>query len=118
MTVSHYKGGCQCGAVTFEADVDLDKTVACNCSRCRRLGSVLAFAPESDFHLISGEENLSEYLFNKKAIHHLFCKTCGIESFARAERPDGVRMIAVNANCLDGVDARALSPKHYDGASV
>jgi hypothetical protein len=26
--------------------------------------------------------------------------------------------VAVNVNCLDGVDARALNVQHYDGASV
>lgn len=117
MPVQHYAGSCQCGAVKFEADLDLDSTITCNCSRCRRLGSVLAFAPKSAFMLHSGEKNLSEYLFNKHNIHHLFCKTCGIQSFGFAKGPDGTDMVAVNANCLDGVDARALKSKAVDGAS-
>ncbi|MGG2475837.1 GFA family protein, partial [Rhizobium sp. BR5] len=29
---------------------------------------------------------------------HLFCSTCGIESFAYADGPDGTPMVAVNAN--------------------
>jgi len=47
MSEQHYKGSCQCGAVTFETDVDLDNTITCNCSRCQRLGSVLAFTPRA-----------------------------------------------------------------------
>ncbi|WP_313613205.1 GFA family protein [Agrobacterium sp.] len=117
MATQHYHGSCQCGAVSFETDADLDNTVVCNCSRCKRLGSVLTFVPKDQFNLVSGEQNLSEYLFNKHKIHHLFCATCGIESFAYADAPDGTPMVAVNANCLDGVDARALSPQAYDGAS-
>ena len=50
MTAEHYSGSCQCGAVAFEADVDISEPVACNCSRCRRLGSVLAFAPRDGLH--------------------------------------------------------------------
>jgi len=118
MAVQHYHGSCQCGAVDFDVDVDLDHTVTCNCSRCRRLGSVLAFAPRDAFTLNSGEDNLTEYLFNKHHIHHLFCKTCGIQGFSYATGPDGTAMAAVNANCLDGVDPRSLSPQQYDGAAV
>ncbi len=118
MTVGHYHGSCQCGAVSFEVDADLDKTVTCNCSRCKRLGSVLAFAPKERFKLLSGEDHLKEYLFNKMKIHHLFCGDCGIESFAYADGPDGTPMVAVNANCLDGVDPRSLKPHLHDGAAA
>ena len=118
MAVQHYHGGCQCGAVRFEADADLDSTVTCNCSRCQRLGSVLSFTPRDKFTLLSGEDNLTEYLFNKRHIRHLFCKTCGIESFAYAAAPDGAPMTAINANCLDGVEPRELKSHHYDGRNM
>ncbi len=117
MAEKHYSGSCQCGAVRFEVDIDLDGAVTCNCSRCQRLGSVLAFAPREKFALKQGEDATQVYLFNTKTIEHRFCRTCGIESFAYGAMPDGTRIAAVNANCLDGVDPRALTPKHVDGAS-
>lgn len=118
MGTKHYLGSCQCGAVSFEADADLDKTVTCNCSRCQRLGAVLTFVPRDAFTLKSGEDNLSEYLFNKKQVHHQFCKTCGIESFAYAAKPDGSEVVALNVNCLEGVDPRALTSSAHDGAAA
>jgi hypothetical protein len=118
MATKHYAGGCQCGAVTYEVDVDLDNTITCNCSRCQRLGAVLAFAPRTSFTVKSGEQNLSEYLFNKKQIRHLFCKTCGIESFAFGAMPDGSPIAAINVNCLEGVEPRSLTPTHVDGRSL
>jgi hypothetical protein len=118
MATQHYSGGCQCGAVRYEVDVDLDNTITCNCSRCGKLGSILAFAPAQAFSLKSGEGAMTDYQFNKHMIHHLFCKTCGIESFARGKHPkDGSEMVAINARCLDGVDPLALSPKFVDGRS-
>lgn len=117
MTVQHYTGSCQCGAVKYEVDVDLDNTITCNCSRCQRLGSVLAFTPRDKFSLKSGSAELTEYLFNKKCIQHQFCKICGIEPFAYGEQPAGSPMVAVNANCLDGVDPRQLKSRHVDGRS-
>jgi hypothetical protein len=115
MPVQHYHGGCQCGAVRYEVDTDLDRTITCNCSRCQKLGSVLSFTPRDKFKLLSGEENLTEYLFNTHKIHHLFCKTCGIESFAYSAMPDGTPMAAINANCLDGVEPRQLNSHPYNG---
>ena len=40
-----YSGGCQCGNVRFESTLELGEVLACNCSRCGRLGSLLAFTP-------------------------------------------------------------------------
>lgn len=115
MKSTHYEGGCQCGAVRYEVDVDLDNTITCNCSRCQRMGFVLAFASLENFQLKSGEEALTEYLFNKKTIRHLFCSACGVESFAYGKMPDGSDTVAVNVNCLSGVDPRALNSQHVDG---
>lgn len=117
MAVEHYKGGCQCGAVSYEVDVDIDHCITCNCSRCRKLGAVLAFAPRESFDLKSGQDSLTEYLFNTRQIHHMFCKICGIQSFSFGAMPDGSPIAAINVNCLEGVDPRALSCQHVDGRS-
>jgi hypothetical protein len=118
MSVEHHSGSCQCGAVAFEADVDISSPVVCNCSRGRRLGSVLAFAPRDAFTVVRGEDALTEYTFNRGVIRHLFCRTCGIEGFAYGRMPDGTPMVAININCLDGVDAHALPARHHDGAAT
>jgi hypothetical protein len=118
MSAQRYTGGCQCGAVRYEITVDLDSTIVCNCSRCRWLGSILAFAPQEHFTLLSGEDRLTDFQFNKNVIHHLFCDVCGIQSFARGTMPDGKAMVAVNARCLDGVEPDNLRPNKVDGRSV
>jgi hypothetical protein len=114
-----YAGGCHCGKVRYEVKADLAAPVlACNCSMCSKKGSLLTFAPAGDFKLLSGEDSLTKYQFNKKVIDHLFCSTCGVTSFARGKKPDGTAMIAINARCLDGVDVQKLPIKHVDGASA
>jgi hypothetical protein len=81
------------------------------------MGFVLAFTSQESFHLLSGQDNLTEYLFNSKAIQHLFCKTCGVESFAYGKMPDGSPTVAINVNCLSGVSSRELNSQHVDGKS-
>ncbi len=115
--MTHYSGGCQCGKVRYEVDADLSQTFACNCSRCGRLGTVLTFTPEENFTLLQGADSLTEYQFNKHVIHHLFCATCGVQSFSRGAKPDGSKMVAINARCLDGVEVDALTPTKVDGRS-
>lgn len=117
MASKQYSGSCQCGAVHYDVTVDLESTITCNCSRCQRMGFVLAFTPRDNFQLKAGEHVLTEYLFNKKQIQHLFCHSCGVESFAYGQMPDGTPTVAINVNCLEGVEPRELPSQHFDGRS-
>ena len=113
-----YSGGCQCGKVRYEVELELGEVLACNCSRCARLGSLLAFAPADKFKLMSGAGDLTKYQFNRKMIEHQFCSTCGIQSFAIGVNPkSGDKMAAINVRCVDGIDADALKVKKVDGKS-
>jgi hypothetical protein len=113
-----YDGGCQCGKVRYQVGLELGTVMSCNCSRCGKLGSLLAFAPVADFKLVSGEGATTDYQFNKHAIQHLFCSSCGIQSFAMGKNRDGSQMAAINVRCLDGVDVDSLTVKKFDGRSL
>lgn len=115
--MTSYHGSCQCGAVSYDVDLDLGSTITCNCSRCQRMGFVLSFTPADKFRLLGGDDELTEYRFGSRTIQHLFCRTCGVESFARGSMPDGSAVIAVNVNCLEGVEPRQLNSQHVDGRS-
>jgi len=113
-----YRGSCHCGAVKYEVELDLSGPVlACNCSMCGRTGSLMTFVPADKFRLLSGEGALTDYQFNTKNIHHLFCTTCGVRSFGRGTGRDGVATCMINVRCLEGVDPLSLEVKHVDGKS-
>ena len=114
-----YRGGCHCGKVAYEVDLALEHAVQCNCSICTKRGLLLAFAPADKFRLIRGEDELQDYRFNTGKIAHLFCRTCGVESFGQGEVPGtGAQMRAINLRCVEGVDLDALPVKRFDGASL
>ena len=113
-----YQGSCHCGAVRFEADLDLAKdTFRCNCTICFKSRAWLASAPAADFRLLAGEANLRDYQFGPKRIHHRFCATCGVRPFSQVSDANGNAMYAVRVNCLDGVDPgefAAAPVKYFD----
>jgi hypothetical protein len=113
-----YTGGCHCGEVRFEVTADLGSVIACNCSLCQKRGALWVFVPADSFALRAGHEDLRDYQFGKKTIHHLFCPQCGVGSFSRGRAPDGKEMMAVNVRCLDDVDATSLKPMPFDGRSL
>lgn len=116
METKTYMGGCHCGKVRYEVETDLAPVFVCNCSHCQIKGLLLNFVTADKFTLLSGEDALTEYQFNKLKIRHLFCNICGVESFAYGEK-EGVAMVAINARCLDDVDLDALEKTKVDGRS-
>jgi hypothetical protein len=112
-----YSGGCHCGEVRYETTTDLAIVGSCNCSICMKRGALWTFVSPDQFALRSGEDCLTDYQFNKRVIHHLFCSVCGVGSFSRGKKPDGSEMVAINVRCLDGVDVAALTLKPVDGKS-
>ena len=114
-----YRGGCHCGAVRYEVEMgNVDTLMACNCSICSRKGHLLTFVPAPAFKLLSGENAVTDYQFNKHRIHHLFCATCGIGAYGTGTGPNGVTMVSINARCLDDFDFASVPVKHFDGKSM
>jgi hypothetical protein len=104
--------------VSYEVTLELGRVIACNCSICSRKGTLLAFAPASQFQLLTGEDALSDYQFGKHIIHHLFCSSCGVSSFSRGSQRDGSPMCAINVRCLQDVDLSRLEVQELDGKAL
>ncbi|OWW19480.1 GFA family protein [Noviherbaspirillum denitrificans] len=105
-----YHGSCHCGAVTFEAELDLTQsTFRCNCSICRRTRFWPAIAKPDGFSLLTGETDLTKYVFNTRKNHHYFCKHCGVRAFGIGNDTPIGKMIGVNVMCLEGVTEEELS---------
>lgn len=114
MASETHAGGCHCGAVRYQATLDLaEPVIACNCSICQAKGMLLTFVPEDAVSLIQGEGELTEYRFNTNKIAHRFCRTCGVEVLGHVEGQGS----AVNVRTVDRVDIAKLKQQPFDGAS-
>ena len=114
----NYRGSCHCGKVAFEVEGTVDSALACNCSICRRKGSLLWFTARDKFRLLTPESDAATYTFNKHVIQHRFCRVCGIHPYGEGKDPKGNAMAAINLRCLEDFDLDSVPVTTFDGASL
>jgi hypothetical protein len=112
-----YHGSCHCGAVQYEAQIDLAAgTGKCNCSICRKRRNWGALIKPDAFRLLQGEAALSSYSFGTMQGRHRFCATCGCAPFGDGDVPEvGGAFVSINLGTLDDASDAELAeaPVNY-----
>ena len=105
-----YHGSCHCGAVRYQADIDLAQgTGKCKCSICTKTRNWSAIVKPEAFRLLSGKDALCEYRFGSKQAAHQFCKHCGVRSFETGHVKEiGGDYVSIKVASLDDVEPQEL----------
>ena len=82
-------GGCHCGNIKFEAEIDPADVGVCHCTDCQQLSgtafTTYVFAPSAGFRLLSGTPKLYYKTGSSGAKRaQAFCPECGSRIYASA----------------------------------
>lgn len=98
-------GGCHCGNITYEAEIDPENVVICHCADCQKLsGSAfrsVALSREGTFTLRSGEPKVYVKTAESGAKRQQsFCPECGTPIYSTSDstgpKSHGIRVGTIN----------------------
>lgn len=113
-------GSCHCGAMTWQAPVDLaEPTARCNCRFCRKTRNWTAgVKPPSALKITGGEDSHGQRRRDFPGGHTIqhFCRTCGVQLASTGHIPQAGGDVAVIriATIDDATEAELiLAPIRY-----
>ena len=107
-------GSCHCGTVRIEVPSAPEWIGSCNCSFCRKIGSLMAYYPDDGGVKVEGET--AAYIWGDRMISQHHCPVCGCFTDWRSTGESYGR-VGINARLLDGYaerDGRSL----FDGREI
>jgi hypothetical protein len=110
------QGSCHCGAVTVEIPRAPDVLTSCNCSICRRLGTLWTYFDPKDVRITGRTET---YCWGDKTLHLHHCPTCAcITHWTPIEGQADLNRMGINARLLAPEVFGAARVRRLDGADT
>ena len=115
-------GSCHCGAVRIEVPGAPERLGRCNCSFCKRTGSLMAYYPDDGGVRVEGET--VAYIWGDRMISQHHCRVCGCFTGWRSTGESHGK-VGINARLLDGyserdgksfIDGREVEVRYLDNA--
>jgi hypothetical protein len=108
------EGSCSCGAVQLAVARAPRTLTQCNCSVCRRYGTLWAYYRRSAVTITASRGVLRDYAKRRGGLRFRHCTTCGCIVSWEAGRDAAARM-AVNARLLDHAAMARIPISVLDG---
>lgn len=109
------EGSCHCGAVTFAVAHAPETVTSCNCSLCRRTGTLMAPYAADQVRIDAPEGATRAYIQGDRTLANHHCVTCGCLCYwlGLGEYADRV---SVNARLLPPEILSQARVRRFDGA--
>ena len=108
------KGSCHCGRVEVEVARAPTQVTSCNCSICRRLGTLWAYYEPADVR-VTGQT--ATYRRGDKTIDFHHCPDCGCTTHWSPIAGRDLNRMGINARLLAPDVVGAARVRRLDGAS-
>ena len=109
---------CHCGAVRIELARRPRTVTECNCSVCRRYGTLWAYYKAKDVRVIGKRGSTTAYAWGDRTIRFVRCTTCGCVTHWEAVNRSALNRLGVNARNLEAGKLHGLRVRHLDGAAT
>jgi len=115
------RAACHCGAARITLDDAPGWVCDCNCSICRRYGTLWAYSWDSmaertiGMTLVQGSEAVEAYIWGDRELGFWRCKACGcVTHHTVLNEPDKIR--GVNARMFVNFDPQSVTIRRSDNA--
>ena len=109
---------CHCGAVRLEVPRKPRRLTNCNCSICRRYGTLWAYYKASDVRVISARGATHGYSWGDKSLRFVRCSKCGCIMHWEAAHPTDSSRMGINARNFEPSAIASTRIRRLDGAST
>jgi hypothetical protein len=110
------EGACHCGAVKLRLPAMPEKGTRCNCSICRRLGSVWAYCEFGTVNIEGHPQHTQDYIQGDRTLRTVRCKTCGCVTHWEPLDPALNSQHGVNLNNFPPALLEQVDVRRFDGA--
>lgn len=109
-------GTCHCGAIRLVLPRRPRRLTSCNCSICRRYGTLWAYYPAQTVRIEHERGAVAHYAWGERTLRFVRCAHCGcVTHWESVTRPRRSRM-GVNARLFDPEILGDVRIRHLDGA--
>jgi hypothetical protein len=109
---------CHCGAVEVDVPRKPRSLTSCNCSICRRYGTLWAYYKGADVRVRSAAGAAHGYSWGDKSLRFVRCRTCGCITHWEPVRRFAGSRVGVNARNFEPGAIEGVRVRRFDGAST
>lgn len=110
------EASCHCGSVKIEVPRKPRTITDCNCSICRRYGTLWAYYKAKDVRVRAARGSTASYLWGERRTRFVRCRRCGCVTHWEDAKKSVSRRVGVNTRNLDPAILKGLRIRRLDGA--
>lgn len=109
-------GSCHCGAVNITLNEDPRWLVDCNCSICRKLGTLWGHVPVAAVTMEAPPDATLAYSWGDRELAFHSCRTCGCTTHWSLVADQNADRMAVNFRLFPAAEQARFQTRRFDGA--
>ncbi len=109
---------CHCGAIRIEIPSRPPEVTNCNCSICRRLGTLWAYFDVGTVTIHGHPEHTTEYIQGDKTLRTVRCRNCGCTTHWEPLDPQKYKRMGVNIRNFEPEVIGDVRIRLLDGADT